>query len=79
MRWAGKMVQMADERLAERAETKKEGGCRNRGRPRLRWEDCVKISRKGRGGRQVERKGQQPGVIETITKAVIQRGDKRLA
>ena len=29
-------------KLPKRSETKKIGGCRNRGRPQLRWEDCVK-------------------------------------
>ena len=42
MKWAGHMVRMKDERLPKRYETKKQEGCRKRGRPRLRWEDCVK-------------------------------------
>ena len=29
-------------KLPKRSETKKRGGCRKRGRPRLGWEDCVK-------------------------------------
>ena len=35
---------MKDERLPKTPETKKQEGCRRRGRPQtqLRWEDCVK-------------------------------------
>ena len=36
------MVRMKDERLSNRSETKEQEGCRKRGRPQLRWEDCVK-------------------------------------
>ncbi len=42
MKWAGDMVRMKDERLPRRCETKRQEGCRRRGRPQLRWEDCVK-------------------------------------
>ena len=42
MKWAGHMVKMKDERLSKRSETKKQEGCRKRGRPQLKWEDCVK-------------------------------------
>ena len=41
-KWAGHMVRMEDERLRKRSETKKQGCCRKRGRPQLRWEDCLK-------------------------------------
>ena len=33
---------MKDERLLNRSDTKKQEGCRKRGRPHLRLEDCVK-------------------------------------
>ena len=36
MKWAGHMVRMKDERLPKRSETKKQEGCRKRGRPQLR-------------------------------------------
>ena len=36
------MVRMKDEKLPKRSETMKHDGCRKRGRPQLRWEDCVK-------------------------------------
>ena len=41
MKWTGHKVRMEDERLPNRSETKKKEGCRKRGRPQLRWEDCV--------------------------------------
>ena len=42
MNWAGHMVRMKDAKLPIRSETKKQEGSRKRGRPPLRWEDCVK-------------------------------------
>ena len=35
-------IRMKDERLPKRSETKKQVGCRERGRPQIRYEDCVK-------------------------------------
>ena len=40
--WAGHVERMADDRLLKRAAELREQGRRRRGRPRLRWEDCVK-------------------------------------
>ena len=42
MKWAGHMVSMKYDKLSKRSETKTHGGSRKRGRPQLRWEDCVK-------------------------------------
>ena len=42
MKWTGHMVRMKDDKLPKRDETKKQEGSRKRGRPQLRWEDCVK-------------------------------------
>ena len=39
---AGHVERMADDRLPKRAAEVREQGRRRRGRPRLRWEDCVK-------------------------------------
>ena len=39
---AGHVERMADDRLPKRAAELREQGRRRRGRPRLRWEDCVK-------------------------------------
>ena len=67
MKWAGHMVRMKDEKLPKRSETMKHDGCRKRGRPQLRL--CEEIPEKGRGGRKVERKGQQQGPMETNYKS----------
>ena len=42
MRWAGHVVRMDVSKLAKRAEVEKHQGRRKRGRPQLRWEDCVR-------------------------------------
>ena len=42
VKWAGHMVRMKDDKLPKISETKKQDGFRKRGRPQLRWEDCVK-------------------------------------
>ena len=40
---------MADHRLPKRAAELREQGRRRRGRPRLRWEDCIKIDVRNAG------------------------------
>ena len=62
MKWAGHMVRMKDDKLLKRSETKKQEG-----RPQLR--QCDERSEKGRGGRKVERKGQQQVPMETNYKS----------
>ena len=42
LQWAGHVERMADERLPKRATELREQGRRRRGRPILRWEDCIK-------------------------------------
>ena len=42
MKWAEHMVRMKYDKLPKRSETKKQEGFRKRGRPQLRWDDCVK-------------------------------------
>ena len=42
IKWARHMVRMKDDKLPKISETKKHDGCRKRGRPQLRWENCVK-------------------------------------
>ena len=42
LQWVGHLERMADDRLPKRAAELREPSRRRRGRPRLRWEDCVK-------------------------------------
>ena len=42
LQWAGHVERMADDRLPKRDSELREQGRRRRGRPRLRWEVCVK-------------------------------------
>ena len=42
LQWAGNVERMADDRLPKRAAELREQGRRRRGRPMLRWDDCVK-------------------------------------
>ena len=42
LQWAGHVERMADDRLPKRAAELREQGRLRRGRPSLRWEDCVK-------------------------------------
>ena len=50
--WAGHVERMADERLPKRAAELREQGRRRRGRPILRWEDCVKRDVKKTGEKE---------------------------
>ena len=43
LRWAGHLVRMGEERMAKRADGLREQGRRKRGRPWLRWENCVRM------------------------------------
>ena len=58
LQWAGYIERMADGRLPKRAAELREEGKRRRGRPRLRWEDCVKSRRceEGRRGGRLRRR-----------------------
>ena len=44
LKWAGHIARMGGDKLAKRsdAESQRVEGRRRRGRPRMRWEDCVK-------------------------------------
>ena len=42
LQWAGHVERMADDRQPKRAAELREQDRRRRGRPVLRWEDCVK-------------------------------------
>ena len=52
LQWAGHVERMADDRLPKRSVELRDQGrrrLRRRGRPRLRWEDCVKRDLKKAG------------------------------
>ena len=70
IKWAGHMVRMKYDKSPKRSETKKQEGSRNRGRPQLRWQDCVKRDlRKAEEEVKWREKGQQQGPIETNHKS----------
>ena len=50
LQWAGHVERMADDRLPKRTTELHEQDRRRRGRPRLRWEDCVKRDVRSAGG-----------------------------
>ena len=75
MKLAGHMVRMKDERLSKRSETKKQDGCRKRGKPKLRREDCLKrdLRTAEEEGKVKRNEGQQQEAMEKITKVAVQR------
>ena len=69
LQWAGHVERMADDRLPKRAAELREQGRRRRGRPRLRWEDCVlkeRCDESRRGGRLEEEDKRQRRKEKTI-------------
>ena len=69
LQWAGHVERMADDRLPKRATELREQGRRRRGRPRLRWENCVLkegCEEGRRGGRLEEEDKRQRRVEKTI-------------
>ena len=50
LQWAGHIERMADDRLPKRAAELRGQSRRRRGRPSLRWEDCVKRDVRKAGG-----------------------------
>ena len=58
LQWAGHVERMADERLPKRATELREQGRRRRGRPILRWEDCIKrdVKKTGEEGDRRQRR-----------------------
>ena len=77
MKWAGHMVRMKDEKLPKRSETMKHDGCRKRGRPQLRWEDCVKRDlRKAEEEEKWREKANNRDQWKRITKVAVHRSDE---
>ena len=50
LKWAGHIERMEGVRLTKKADALRVEGTMRRGRPRLRWEDCVKTDLVGVGG-----------------------------
>ena len=77
MKWAGHMVRMKDDKLPNRAETEKQECSRKRGRPRLRWEDCVKRElRKAEEEEKLREKANNRDQWKQISKVAILRSDQ---
>ena len=72
LQWAGHVERMADERLPKRAAGLREQGRRRRGRPRLRWEDCVKrdVKKTGEEGDWKKKKQDRVGWKRLADEAV---------
>ena len=72
LQWAGHIERMADERLPKRAAELREQGRRRRGRPRLRWEDCVKrdVKKTGEEGDWKKKTGDRGGWRRIADEAV---------
>ena len=89
MRWAGHLVRMDASKLAKSAEVEKHQEHRKRGRPQLRWEDCVRsgVRRSGEDERwreeladkkTMERKNRKSGsTILYLTLTHVQQGTRR--
>ena len=77
VKWAGHMVRMKDDKLLKRSETKKQEGCRKRGRPQLRWEDCVKLDlRKAEEEEKWRENANNRDQWKQITKVAVLRSDQ---
>ena len=72
LQWAGHVERMADDRLPKRAAELREQGRRRRGRPRLRWEDCVKrdVKKTGEEGDWKKKTGDRGGWRRIADEAV---------
>ena len=65
MKWAGHMVRMKDDKLPKRAETKEARRFQKTRKTTAKMGGLYEErSEKGRGGRTMERKGQQQGPME---------------
>ena len=72
LQWAGHVERMADDRLPKRAAELREQGRRRRGRPILRWEDCVKrdVKKAGEEGDWKKKTGDRVGWRRIADEAV---------
>ena len=77
MKWAEHMVRMKDEKFPKRSETMKHDGCKKRGRPHLRWEDCMKRDlRKAEEEVKWREKANNRDQWKRITKVAVHRSDE---
>ena len=68
---------MKDAKLPKRSETKTHDGCRKRGRPQLRWEDCVKRDlRKAEEEENWREKATNRDQWKRITKVAVHQSDQ---
>ena len=70
-KWAGHVERMEGVRLMMRGDALRAEGRRRRGRPRLRWEDCVKRDLVEVGGEWTIRardRGEWRRLVETVVK-----------
>ena len=76
MKWAGNMVRMKDDKLPKRSETKKQEGCRKRGRAKLKWKDYEKRDlRKAEEEEKRREKANNRDQWKQITKGAVHRSD----
>ena len=76
IKWAGHIIKMKDERSPKRSDTKKQEGCRKRGRPHIRWEDCVKRDlRKAEEEEKWRENGNNMDQCKQLTKVAVHRSD----
>ena len=77
MKWAGHMVRMKYDKLPKTSVTKKQKGFRKRGRPQLRWEDCVKRDlRKAEEEERWREKASNRDQWKQIMKVAVLRSDQ---
>ena len=67
LKWAGPVNRMGGERLTERADALRVEGRRRRGRPTLRWVDCVKRDLAGVDN-ESEGRGERRRAVEKAVK-----------
>ena len=73
------MVRMKYDRLPNRSETKKQEGCRKRGRSQLRWEHCVKTDlRKAEEEEKCRENANNRDRWKELTNVAVQRSDNCL-
>ena len=77
MGWTQHMVRMKDEKLPKRSETKMHDGCIKRGRPLIRWEDCVRRDlRKAEEEEKWRENANNRDQWKRITKVAVGRSDQ---